>query len=109
MESAQDPIMALLKETGLRSERLSALGQRANRLKADFLQIDSQMALTFSGIALDASDPEKRKRTTLTARRAYDAIVRLRNDIELSPAEGYKLDTNLHRLKSELQRLGQRF
>jgi hypothetical protein len=101
--------VASFKETGVRAKRLSAVGQRANSLKADFLRIDSQMALTFSGIALNAGDPEKRKRTTLTARRAYDTIVRLRNDIELNQAEDDKLDINLQRLKNELQRLGQRF
>jgi len=75
----------------------------------DFLQIDSQVALTFSGIALKTSDPEKKNRTTRTARRAHDAIVRLRTDIELNQVETDKLEANLQRLKSELQRLGESF
>jgi len=85
------------------------VAQRANKLKADFLQIDSQVALTFSGIALTASDPEKRKRTILTARKAYNTIMRLRQDVDLTKGERNKLDVNVARLRSELQRLGQNF
>jgi len=43
----------------------------------------------------------------LTARRAFDTIIRLRKDVVLSDAEGDKLDFNLLRLKGELQSLGQ--
>lgn len=85
------------------------VAQRANQLKADFLRIDSQVGLTFSGIALTSSDPEKRERTTLTARKAYNCIMRLRQDVDLSDVERNKLDANVAQLKSELQRLGQSF
>ena len=81
--------------------------QRANRIRADFLLIDSEVALTFSGI--EAVNPEKRKRRTQTARKAFDTIMRLREDVDLRQAERDKLDANLQRLKSELQGLGQRF
>src|SRR5215469_5262052 len=50
------------------------LDAQTNRLRANFLQIDSEIALTFSDIAMHASDHEKRKRTAQTARRAYDTI-----------------------------------
>jgi hypothetical protein len=84
---------------------------RAARIGAKFLLVDSEIALTFSGIALEATDKddkEKRRRTTQTARKAYDSILRLRNNITLADGERDKLDANLQRLKSELQRLGQR-
>ena len=83
----------------------------AARIGAKFLLVDSEIALTFSGIALEATDKddkEKRRRTTQTARKAYDSILRLRNNITLADGERDKLDANLQRLKSELQRLGQR-
>lgn len=82
---------------------------RGNRARANFLQVDSEIALTFSSIALEAIDPEKRRRTIHTARRAYDTIVRLRVDVDLTDAENDKLDINLRRLKIELQSLGQSF
>ena len=94
-------------DAGLRSEARTVLGNLANRVGVDFLQLDSEIALTFSGIALEAREQEKRTRTTQIARRAYDTIMQLRKDIELSDAEGDKLDSNLQRLKSKLQRLGQ--
>lgn len=83
--------------------------ERTNRMGAEFLQIDSEIALTFSGMALGASDKEKRRRTTKTARRAYDTIMRLRKGIALTDAQTEKLDANVQRLKSELQRLGEVF
>ena len=100
--------MANPKRTGLRHRTRTKLGERANRIGADFLRIDSEIALTFSDIALHASDPQRRSRTTASARRAYETILRLRKDIELSHAEGDKLDANLKRLKTELEDLGQR-
>ena len=81
--------------------------ERTNRVGAEFLQIDSEIALTFSSIAMGASDKEKRRRTTKTARRAYDTIMRLRKGIVLTDIQREKLDANLQRLKNELQRLGQ--
>lgn len=82
---------------------------RANMLKADFLRIDSEVALTFSGIALGASDHDRRSRTSQAARKAYDTVIRLREGVDLTDAESNKLDANLQRLKSELQSLGQTF
>jgi hypothetical protein len=78
-----------------------------NRARADFLLIDAEVALTFAGIALAAKDEEKKRRTTQTARKAYDTILRLRKNADLTDAEGIKLDRSLLRLKSELQRLGE--
>lgn len=85
------------------------VARRANKLKADFLLIDSQMALTFSGIALTTSNSATQVHTTQEARKAYNTIIRLRQDIDLSDQEKNKLDVNMARLKGELQRLGQNF
>ena len=74
----------------------------------DFLLVDSQIALTFSGIALRANDSDKRTRTAQAARKGYDTIMRLM-DVDLSQGERDKLDANLQRLKNELQTLGQTF
>jgi septal ring factor EnvC (AmiA/AmiB activator) len=78
-----------------------------NRVAADFLRIDSEVALTLSGIALAATDEATRRHTTMVARRAYDTIARLKERIELTGAERDKLDANLQRVKTELQSLGQ--
>jgi hypothetical protein len=80
---------------------------RTNKLGAEFLLIDSEIALTFAGLALDAKDEAKRRRTIRTARKAYDTIMRLRKSIDFSETEKDKLDTNLQRLRTELQNLDQ--
>jgi hypothetical protein len=79
----------------------------ANRSEADFLRIDSEVALTLSGIALGATDEETRTRTTIAARKAFDTIARLRWRTELTDAQREKLDTNLQQLQTELRSLGQ--
>lgn len=84
-----------------------ALQTRTNKLRANFLQIDSEIALTFSSMALETRNPEKRKRTTWSARKAYDTIMQFRENTDLSDQQRGKLETNLRRLKNELQRLGQ--
>jgi hypothetical protein len=78
-----------------------------NSVGADFLRIDSEVALTFSGIALAATDETTKTRTTLVALKAYNTIARLRGNLELTVAERDKLDANLQRVKTELQSLGQ--
>ena len=81
--------------------------ERVNLAKAYFLQVDSEIALTFSGIALQANDEEKRRRTAKIAQRAYDVILSLRKDVALNDVETKRLDTNLQRLKNELHSLAQ--
>jgi hypothetical protein len=84
-------------------------GSETNRLTADFLRIDSEIGLTFCALALSTDDRENRRRRSETARKAYDTIVRLRHNVELSAAQNDKLDANLHRLKNNLETLGHRF
>ena len=84
-----------------------ALDSRTNKLRGEFLQIDCEIALTFASMALRASTQEKRRRTSQAARKAYDTIMRLRENTELGDADTHKLDANLRRLKGELEKLGQ--
>jgi len=80
--------------------------ERTNTIGAEFLQIDSEIALTFCGIAHATTDEGKRNRAAQTARKAYDTIMRLRKGIKLTDVQSDRLDANLQQLKSELQRLG---
>jgi len=88
---------------------IQATFNKTNSVGVDFLQIESEIALTLSSIALGATEREKKKRTAHTARTAYDTILRLRKNICFDDFEKEKLDANLRRLRSELQTLGQRF
>ncbi len=84
-----------------------AVHEKTNRLGADFLRIDSEVALTFSGLALTTYKEQDRKCATEIARKAYATIIRLREKVELTEAQRDNLDANLQRLKNELQSLGQ--
>lgn len=97
----REPVYSLAKRKALKS--------RTNKLRASFLRIDCDIALTFASVALGATDQEKRRRTTRIAREAYDTILRLKQSTELGEAEEHNLNTDLRRLKSELKTLGQSF
>lgn len=84
-----------------------SLKSRTNQLRANFLQIDCEIALTFASVALGATNQEKRTRTTRVARKAYDTILRLKRSTNLDEDEKRKLHAGLLRLKSALQTLGQ--
>lgn len=86
-----------------------SLDTRTNRLRADFLRIDSDIALTFATLALEARTQEKQRRTAEAARRAYDTILQLRKYTDLTDADSNSLDAKLRRLKDQLERLGQQF
>lgn len=86
-----------------------ALKNQTNKLRANFLRVDCDIALTFASIALEKGDSERRRRTAEAARKAYDTITRLWEDIDLGEAERHKLEGKLGRLKSQLEKLGQRF
>jgi hypothetical protein len=75
----------------------------------DFLRIDTQTGLIFSGIALGTRDLEKKRRTTRIARNAYDTVVRLKIGIALTERENSTLQQGLERLKDELEILGEHF
>lgn len=80
---------------------------QVNKLGVDFLQVDSEIALTFSGMAFETNDKEKKIRATQTARRAYESIMRLRKKIEFTQAQRERLNANLQRLEAELKSLGE--
>lgn len=78
-----------------------------NQAGADFLRVDSEIALTLAGIALGSRNPEKKTRTTRSALHAYQVITRLRENIAFDEAEAAHLNANLKRLKNDLRTLGQ--
>lgn len=103
----REPDSAVKRPT---TEEFLAVGARVNRAGADFLRIDVQTALTFSGIALKSnSDEAKRRRNRKSARRGYDAILRLMEKVQLTTSEARSMSRNLTRLKSELRELGETF
>ena len=91
------------------AKHLSTVRNQTHRVGADFLRIDSEVGLTFCRMSLSETDREGRRRMTRIARRAYDSIMLLSLQIELTDSEAIELDRNLSRLKGQLQDLGEAF
>jgi hypothetical protein len=89
---------------------LAASATRLNRASVDFLKIDLQTALTFTGIALqNEADAAKRRRNQENARKGYDTILRLMEKVSLTADDSCYISSHLKRLKGELSQLGETF
>ncbi len=81
----------------------------ANTAGVNFLKIDLETGLTFSRMAQQTSDIVGKHRNTRAARRAYDAIIRLRVNVHPTQEDADSLRRKLRLLKSDLIRLGENF
>lgn len=89
-------------------ERTMHLRTQTNRIGAQFLLVDAEIALTLSGLALKARSQQSRERQSEAAWRAYHTILRLRRNLDLNETERDKLNASLHQLRSELRKLGKK-
>lgn len=80
-----------------------------NATSVNFLKIDLNTALTFTGIALEAQDAEKRDRNRHNARIGYDTVLRLLPKVSPTPDDEKIIEEKLELLKAELVKLGERF
>jgi len=103
-QPARVPSYAAAKPT---VDELLAFGARMNRTGADFLMIEAQTALTFSGIALGSHDEVKKRRNCRFARLAYDTVLRLSDKVTFTDHDKRILSRDLRRLKGELRSLGE--
>ena len=85
------------------------LAEHLNKTGVGFLRLDVEVGLTFSGIALQAQDSEKRARNLRAARKAYDTVLRLMDKVTLTEDDAKSLARNLFQLKCELVMLGEVF
>ena len=90
-------------------DELLANGRRFNRASADFLKLDVQTGLTFTGIALQTDDSAKKRRNQRSACTAYDSVLKLAKRVQLTDEEVQMLSRSLDRLKFELQTSGEIF
>ena len=90
-------------------DQILASAAQLNKTSAAFLKTDVETALTFSGIALQTSDENKKQRNTKNARRGYDSILRFVGRIPIGAEDAEFLSSKLQRLKTELQKLGEIF
>jgi hypothetical protein len=89
------------------SDDLTASGRQLNAANADFLRIDVETALTFTGLALNTDDREKKKRNRKNARKAYDTVLHFLPRVTFAPGEEALIQEMLGRLKNDLVQLGE--
>ena len=75
----------------------------------EFLRTDLDTALTFMNVADSTGDAEMQQRNHENARRAYDTVVRLKQNLSLDDTQNKELAEKLGVLKSRLQNAGQQF
>ena len=75
----------------------------------EFLLTDIDTALTFMDVAESTDKADIRKRNYANARRAYDTVVRLMQNLSLDDTEEAELAEKLALLKLRLQSVGQQF
>jgi len=88
-------------------QQLTVAGKQLNATNADFLRIDVETALTFSELALETDNAEKKERNRKNARKAYDTILHLWNGVTFTPSQEVYLHEMMSRLKNDLALLGE--
>ena len=75
---------------------------------AQFIRVDLRTGLNLAKIALTARDEVTRNRNRKNARKAHDTILRFLPKLKLTSQELSGIRPKLARLKSQLQKLGER-
>ncbi|HEX8924969.1 MAG TPA: hypothetical protein VF786_04215 [Terriglobales bacterium] len=84
--------------------------QEGARVMLDYLNIDLDTCMTMARIASESTDdPEKRNRNRNNARRGYDAVTYFSTKLDIGDTERKQLRDKLHRLRSALEQLGEKF
>jgi hypothetical protein len=91
---------ALYNEQAAETFRSTTLG---------FVGTELDAAETFSDMALETANEDKRARNCQNARKAYDTALHFLAIIKLTKEEGRKIGTKIAAVKSKLQRLGETF
>jgi hypothetical protein len=98
-----------LQKTKALGKELNKTGRELNAANADFLKVDAETALTFTQLALDTDNEEKKQRNCKNARKAYDSILHLRKNVTFTSTQEAYLEEMLSRLKHNLTSLGEKF
>jgi hypothetical protein len=84
---------------------MKGLESELNRLGVNLLLTDSDVALTYIGIAEASVDGWRRNQALQDAQRAYDVISQKRLEFSFSELESRLLDQKLEELRVRLKRL----
>jgi len=73
----------------------------------EFVRTDLETGITFSRLALDADDEDKRARNRANARKGYNTALRQWEKLLLTPAESAEIGAKFNHLKANLEKLGE--
>jgi hypothetical protein len=80
-----------------------------NQKGVDFVLLDLDVGMTFMDVAEASCVDETTRRNHNNARKAYDAVLRLLDNLTPSLSERQAIDAKLAILKARLQAVGQQF
>jgi len=95
----REPLSAPVRFT---LDELLKTREQLNEVSVNFLLIDVDIGLTFSEIALQTSDPDKKRRVRAKARAAYENVQHLIHKVTLTEADARRLARNLEILRARL-------
>jgi hypothetical protein len=78
-----------------------------NRVSVEILFADADLALTFTQMALEHTEPAAVARIAGNARKAYEEISRIRLSLAMSRSESESLEAKLKIIRKGLRKLGQ--
>ena len=78
-----------------------------NRIAAELLLTDADLAVNFIAIADTSLDPDTTKRNIANARKAYDDICGRRGSVDMSPQNAKTLQQKLDKVREGLRFFGQ--
>ncbi|HUB34784.1 MAG TPA: hypothetical protein VMA31_17235 [Bryobacteraceae bacterium] len=81
----------------------------SNRIGAEFLITDLDIALTFLDVAQISANEETIRRNRAHARRAYDTVLHLLTKLEIDARQRQTIGERLSKLKARLEAVGYRF
>ncbi len=99
MTQPREPLSAPVRFT---LDELLKAREQLNEASVNFLLIDVDIGLTFSEIALQTSDPDKKRRVREKARAAYENVQHLVHKVTLTEADACRLARNLEILRARL-------
>lgn len=79
------------------------MDREANRVGAELLFTDCDLAMTFLDVAANSQNPETVQRNLENARKAYETVIRLMPKLAFTAAENQEIRSKLSELKRRLQ------
>lgn len=90
------------------SQSINETIRQSEKIRLDLIKTELDVAFTFAQVAFQSGDsPEKRRRNTSNARKAYDTLLKLAAQAAQDETAAQKLRHDLNALRQQLISLGE--